>query len=300
MKVIKEYGIKKTVKKRKNINLLVPEFISTSKSLSQEIKTRMRLHSLLSELDLKSSNELNFFINESNRRRLDSKFGIKVQKLLMNSKFRSLKEANKIINDYFYRNSEVQKEREMMQKKTTENLRKSLLDVIYKIKGVYLNKKIKIHNTNTSDYNKSELSISNDFNMLSESEKLKLNTLEIEKVLNEDVAKIKKSISKYKNSLTALKIKDKNSINYLTPEEIYSERKKIKFELPNIKLLNFKKFVEPIKIIKPEKKKNIINKNKLMQYSKSVNNLICSHGEKRLENEEERDIDPNKIGRAHV
>ena len=290
MKIAKKNDIKKFYKKQKSLNLLIPELIDTSKSLSQEIKTRMKLRSMLSEFDSKASNELNFFINESNRRRLDSKFGIQIEKLLLNSKNRSLKEAYKIINDYCYRNVEIQKERETMQKKTTKNLHKNILKMIYKIKGINLNIKNK---TNSNNDIKSEVSYRSDNNILSEREKLKLDSLEIQKVLNEDVQKIKNSILKYKNSLTTLKVKDKNSLLNLTPEEIYFERKKIKFELPSIKLLNFKKYVPPIKIIKPVNKQEIINKNKLMQYSKSVNNLICTRGEKKLENEEEMDIDPN-------
>ena len=115
---------------------LVPQLITNSQGLSNEIKNRMRSNHLFSEFELKATNQFNFFIKESEKRHLGSKYGTKMDYILKASKKRGQKEAYKILNDNFYLDKELIKERKKMLKKSTNEIHDNILDTIKKIKGL--------------------------------------------------------------------------------------------------------------------------------------------------------------------
>ena len=96
---------------------LLPKLIQKSNGLSQEIKNRIKLNHIFSEFESKASNKFNFFIKESEKRYLGSKYGAKMEYILHSSKKRSNKEAYKILNDNFYLNQDLIKERKKNAKK---------------------------------------------------------------------------------------------------------------------------------------------------------------------------------------
>ena len=67
---------------KKDFNNLVPKLIEKSEDLSKEIKYRIKLNHIFSEFETKSSNQFNFFIKESEKRYLGSKYGTRIEYLL--------------------------------------------------------------------------------------------------------------------------------------------------------------------------------------------------------------------------
>ena len=94
-----------------NYSELIPKLVTNSNDLSTEIKNRIKLNHLFSEFEIKASNQFNFFIKESEKRHKGSKSGAKMDYLLKASKKRGQKEAYKILNDKFYLDKELIKER---------------------------------------------------------------------------------------------------------------------------------------------------------------------------------------------
>ena len=80
---------------KSNFHELIPKLIQKSKTLSREIKNRIKLNHIFSEFETKASNQFNFFIKESEKRYLGSKYGSKIDYLLKSSQKRGKKEANK-------------------------------------------------------------------------------------------------------------------------------------------------------------------------------------------------------------
>ena len=70
----------------KIINQMIPEAIANSKMHAKEIKKRIKLNGIFSEFENKASNELNFFLDESNRRYTKTKCGINLNTLIASTR----------------------------------------------------------------------------------------------------------------------------------------------------------------------------------------------------------------------
>ena len=122
--------------KKSNYIELVPKLISHSQGLSTELKNRIKSNHLFTEFEARSSKQFNFFIKESEKRHLGSKYGAKIDYLLKASKKRGQKEAYKILHDKFYFDKELIKERKKMLKKSTNELHENIIDTINKLRGI--------------------------------------------------------------------------------------------------------------------------------------------------------------------
>ena len=248
-----------------NYKELIPKLIQKSKSLSKELKDRIKLNHLFSEFETKVSNQFNFFIKESEKIYLYSKYGSKMEYLLKSSQKRGKKEAKKILNDNFYLDIDILNERKKMLKKSTNEVHQNITDILNKIRGV--KKFISIRNNNNL------LST----NYLSEKkEKLEKYKNEIKDVLNKEEETIAKSFDNYKYILS--KIKPCPKKNYITEEPEENENNKIKkkmfFNVPKLHLLNYTKAVSHYKTNKDIDDENRINIKKLLPYSISGKNIL--------------------------
>ena len=251
---------------------LVPQLITNSQGLSNEIKNRMRSNHLFSEFELKATNQFNFFIKESEKRHLGSKYGTKMDYILKASKKRGQKEAFKILNDNFYLDKELIKERKKMLKKSTNEIHDNILDTIKKIKGLKkVNNYWGNHSSNKSMNTRKKIMPLNE-EIILDKDKMSLDKKknEINTVFNKEEKKIKKFFDTYKTYLSKV-----DDIPYEKTEDNMTKKinNKIHFIVPKIQLLNYTKSFTSIKTKKDIDNENRINLKKLMQYSVSKKDI---------------------------
>ena len=124
----------KDIEKNRAINILVPRLIDKTKNLQKEIKSRILLNKIFSEFENKASNKLNYFIKNSRKRYNCGKFGNNIDSFLSETERDNIKEANKIINNDFYKDSEMKLEKKKMKYKSTTKLFSDINDIFEKIK----------------------------------------------------------------------------------------------------------------------------------------------------------------------
>ena len=252
---------------------LVPKLIANSKGLSNELNNRIKSNHLFSEFEIKASNQFKFFLKESEKRHLGSKYGTKMDYILRASKKRGQKEAFKILNDNFYLDKDLLKERKKMLKKSTNEIHYNITNIINKIKGV---KKVKNFwennhsNKSTKNYRKKIKPLNNDIllgkdKILFDNKKQEINTM-----FNDDEKKMKNFFDAYKTYLTNVENityeKTENNIG----KKIYN---KINFNVPQMQLLNYTKSFTHMKTKRDIDNENRINLKKLMQYSVSKKDI---------------------------
>ena len=250
-----------------NFKELIPKLIQKSNGLAQELNNRIKLNHIFSEFESKASNQFNFFIKESEKRYLGSKYGAKIEYLLKSSEKRSKKEAYKILSDHFYLNPEILKERKKMQKKSTNDFHQNITDILNRLKGI------------KNESSKKTKKMLNDgyMNSISE-EKMKRNKNEVNTILNNDEKIISKNFEYYKEFLKQIKPTPKRT--EVTDNEDNEKnnnnriKKNMNFCIPKIQLLNYKKAFSQIKTKKQEDEENRINIKKLISYSISGKNLL--------------------------
>ena len=251
---------------------LVPKIITNSQGLSNEIKNRMRSNHLFSEFDLKATNQLNFFIKESEKRHLGSKYGTKMDYILKESKKRGQKEAYKILNDNFYYDKELIKERKKMLKKSTNEIHDNILDTIKKIKGLKKVNNYWSNNKSNKSMNTRKRIMPLNEGFVPDKDKLELNKKknEINSVFDKEERKIKTFFDTYKTYLSKV-----DDIPYEKTENNMTKKinNKIHFIVPKIQLLNYTKSFTRIKTKRDIDNENRINLKKLMQYSISKKDI---------------------------
>ena len=84
------------------INKKIPEVIEYSDQYKKEMKKLMRLNNIFSEFENKATRDLDFFIDESNRRYSKSKCGINLKALISSTRKKCLDESKKILKDDSY------------------------------------------------------------------------------------------------------------------------------------------------------------------------------------------------------
>ena len=249
-----------------NIISLVPKLIRNSKGLTTELKNRIKSNHIFSEFELKASNQLNFFIKESEKRHLGSKYGTKIDYILNASKKRGQKEAYKILNDNFYLDKELAKERKKMLKKSTNEVHDNITDIIKKIKGIQSTKNFweNYSYNKAKNFRKKIKPLNDDILFFKNKKLLDIKKKEINNVFNEEEEKLNKFFTKYKNYLSEV-----NDLVTNSTEKNLSKRftQKININIPKMQLLNYTKSFPNIKTKKDIDDENRINMKKLLQYS---------------------------------
>ena len=274
--------ISKMIKKLNYIDL-VPKLISNSKGLSLEVKNRLKSNHLFNEFEIRASNQFNFFIKESEKRHLGSKYGAKIDYLLTSSRKRGQKEA--------YLDKDLIKERKKMLKKSTLEFHDNIIETINKIKGIKNTKQYWSENNKIKKY-KNKIRPLNDEALLLENKKiLEMKKTEINKVFHKEEEKLKTFFNKYKtylsemnNSFLPKTENDENSVNNIRNKTFNN---KIIFTFPKMQMLNYTKSSTNMKTKKELDEENRINLKKLMQYSmskKEIESFKDSHKKFNLTN----------------
>ena len=270
------------VNKSKALNLLIPRLIDKSNNLKKEINSRIKLNKIFSEFENKASNNFNYFISASNNRYNSSKLGNDLDTIIYNTRSKNINEANKIINDKFYSDSILEKEKQKMKYKSTSKIYKDIRDTFNMmklpletrfsrnskkeiqliLKGIDNKPQTENKNNNLEDQNEKQKQITIEDNV--KVGKRAIN-LEFERERNS----IEKTINEYLDNLNSA-----SSTNYGIISEVKSPipKKKYNFSLPKIKLMYYKKFQTPSKsiTIEEDKKPDI---RKLLPYSKLGKNI---------------------------
>ena len=286
------------VNKSKALNILIPRLIDKSNNLTKEIQSRIKLNKIFSEFENKASNNLNYFITASNHRYTSSKLGNDLDSIIYSSRPKNIKEATKIINDKFYLDTNVEKEKKKMKYKSTNKIYKDIRDTFNKMKlpletrfSKDTKKEIQLIIKGKDKKSSKEIKIDNNDKNIDEPQKQVVYDMEIinkknKNVINNEFEKeqnsIENNINNYLNSLNNIQIKDSHKSSSSSPS---SHKKNLPFKLPNIKLINYKQYQPPKrKIITEDDKKPDIRK--LLPYSKlGKNNDFINKNEESILNE---------------
>ena len=282
--------ISKMIKKLNYIDL-VPKLISNSKGLSLEVKNRLKSNHLFNEFEIRASNQFNFFIKESEKRHLGSKYGAKIDYLLTSSRKRGQKEAYKILHNKFYLDKDLIKERKKMLKKSTLEFHDNIIETINKIKGIKNTKQYWSENNKIKKYKKNIRPLNDEALLLEDKKILEMKKTEINKVFHKEEEKLKTFFNKYKtylsemnNSFLPKTENDENSVNNIRNKTFNN---KIIFTFPKMQMLNYTKSSTNMKTKKELDEENRINLKKLMQYSmskKEIESFKDSHKKFNLTN----------------
>ena len=112
--------------KHKKINLLIPQLLQQSNKYKKVFKDKNKINNIFTELELKSSSKLNFFIKESINRYKNMRLGNDLNKLIANSEKRCKTEANRILTDNFFTEQFIKQEKKNYKKYTSEKIYKNL------------------------------------------------------------------------------------------------------------------------------------------------------------------------------
>ena len=254
----------KNIKESRILNNLIPKVIDQNKQMGQEMKKRIQLNRIFNEFENKASNGLNYFINESSQRYINLKNGHNLKNLLLNSRQRNMDKVNKIFQDPFYVDLNLEKEKEKMKIYKIKDLNKNVKPILFKIKqpknvNNNINNISHEDNEHTSNYNEYMNNVSNKINLdsyrnrkkqvtfITQNSKKKLNPIQYNKELNAAIIdKDRKSLSRLFNNEENLinKSFDDYKDNILNNIDKYSnsrkQRSNMKINLPKLKLLNYK------------------------------------------------------------
>lgn len=244
----------------KIINKMIPETIDDSKLYSKEIKKRIKLNSVFSEFETKATNDLNFYIDESNRRYTKSKCGINLNTLISSTRKKCLDESIKILNDNFYNNNIIDDQREKMKFKSGKRYYKIIKNKFNIIRNPEIKRKelyiedINKMNANLDKYDDNKNSLNeiikkfkNNNRNNSVSYKIKFepnisnrikDKSKINEIINNDSKSIYESIDNYKSNLNSLRYDDEGRKKQNKDLNL-NLHKKIKFNLPKLQFLNY-------------------------------------------------------------
>jgi hypothetical protein len=267
------------VNKSKALNILIPRLISKSNILTKEIKNRIKLNKIFSEFENKASNNFNYFITASNQRYTNSKLGNDIDTIISSTRAKNINEATKIVNDKFYKDANLEIEKQKMKYKSGEKIYNEIRDTFNKMR-ITLESKFSRNTQKEID------SIINGSDKISPLQRhstirwkmntekeikpyikpksnIKLGAQSIKKEFDNDKITLDHAISQYLSEIQneCLEKTYKSSGN--SPS---SSAKKLPFKLPKIKLINYKQKNPPKKreITEEEKKPNL---RKLLPYS---------------------------------
>ena len=249
----------------KIINEKIPEVLEYSDKYRKELRKLLRLNNIFSEFENKATKDLNFYIEESNRRYSMSKCGINIKGLISSTRKKCLDESKKILNDKFYNNKIIEREKEKLKHKGNTILYKKLKGSMNIVKNPELKKKEHedLLKRNNNGIKKRENHHEFNYNRTNTEKSEKIMDI----IINEEEKSLSKSIDKYKSNLNQLKIILETSpvINRRKNSNAY---KKLNLYLPNLKFINYaakKEVKKNIDMDDPAKKADI---HKLLPYSK--------------------------------
>ena len=298
----------KDIEKNRAINILVPRLIDKTKNLQKEIKSRILLNKIFSEFENKASNKLNYFIKNSRKRYNCGKFGNNIDSFLSETERDNIKEANKIINNDFYKDSEMKLEKKKMKYKSTTKLFSDINKIFEKIKYP-LDEKFNRNSRkqiqlilNNKDIEKPKSEIQKVIiNKISPKQRniirfynQKARTTDkqvINSQLEKDQKSIQNSIDEYLNKINSqfltARINNQGHQKIQYNLESYNNRPKIKF--PKINLLNYyNQFNRPTQ---PK-----IIKRKIFLKSPDISKVLsCYKSFKKKEKKEKNSKENNKI-----
>ena len=237
--------MEKHLENGKIINKKIPEVLDYSSQYRKEMRKLIRLNNIFAEFENKASKEFNFFIDESNRRYSQSKYGADLHGVILSTRKKCLDESKKILNDDFYNNNIIRKERDKMKHKNNKILYKNLRNSMNIVKfpelinkdntmvrnGSFINKILKIGINNKKKDEKYNFNYNQ--NNLSKNEKI------LNEIINEEQNSISKSINSYKLNLVKLKDNFDNNQQIIDKKKSSSMHKKLNLLLPNLKFINY-------------------------------------------------------------
>lgn len=268
------------VNKSKALNILIPKLINKSNSLTKEIKNRIKLNKIFAEFENKASSNFNYFISASNQRYTNSKLGNDLDSIISNTRVKNINEATKIVNDKFYKDKNVEIEKQKMKYKSTEKLYNEIKNTFNKMKlpletkfSRNTQKEINLIIEGKDDGSSNNRQSTYIWRMFSNKEEKpfinpKDNVKYGKRAIKYEFEKDKNSIDNYiQNYLNDLQNENIISKTYKSSGNSPKSSKKITMSLPKIKLINYRQKNPPKKkvITEEEKKPNL---RKLLPYSR--------------------------------
>lgn len=281
--------MKLSIETDRKLNTLIPSLLKQSKSISKELKTRIKANSIFNEFEKKAQNEFNFYINDSNKRYINAKRGHDIDHYIDESEPKYKDKLKRIMSDKFYTELNLKPEKEKMKKKSTRKIYANIKGLLSSIRGSLgsgksvqniFNYKTKITNDNPVKQKKmkiNKLSTINDLSIFKKAHDDKIlflnkNKKEINNIFNFEQNNLSSSIDKYKINLSKIKIP--------SPNEEIPENKKLTIDLPHIKMLYYQHYKPKPKIEDDDIEK--VNLNKLLPYSKYGRYLLKQRSEKHV------------------
>jgi len=281
--------MKLSIETDKKLNTLIPSLLKQSKSISKELKTRIKANSIFNEFEKKAQNEFNFYINDSNKRYVNAKRGHDIDQYVDESESKYKDKLKRIMSDKFYTELNLKPEKEKMKKKSTRKIYANIKELFSNIKGNlgsgksvqnifnYKTKFITDNPTNKKKLKINKLSTINDLSVVNKAHDDKIlflnkNKKEINNIFNSEQNNLSSSIDKYKINLSKIKIP--------SPNEEFPENKKLTIDLPHIRMLYYQHYKPKPKIKDDDIEK--VNINKLLPYSKYGRYLLKQKSEKRV------------------
>ena len=286
----------------KALNILVPKLINKTENLQKEMKSRIKLNRIFSKFESRASSQLNYFITNSNKRYSCTKMGNDLKTFLINNRPKNLNKANKILNDKFYSDANLEKEKQKMKYKSTSKIYRDIKDTFDQMKipletkfGTNNKKKVKllIKSLKEEPYENEKKYINIDiYNDEEEGMKtkskinynIKENIMKdktaINSVLEKEQNSIGKSIVTYLKKINTNSGIINNDLNNTSPIPIppspVSWKKKINLDLPNIKLMNYRHYKPVKKVITNFEDKYKPDIKKLLPYTQNSKTPIKS------------------------
>ena len=260
-----------------NVNKIIPELLTLSTQHNKEILNRFTICDILSSFESRNSKEFQKFVTESNNRYKGVKSGNQIKSIVIRSKEKIKPISQRILNDKFYTQLSLDKEKKQLSHKLNTKQNKNIRKLIKNIKestNTYskserkfrdklnnkLEQKKKSHKATSKNYN-------SDMSALTEDSKLSsLSPLSFDKksrnvdtiheffekedtLLNEEIEHHKKILNEIKNCIDEEDNENKfNNTNDIEDGYYNPKVKKIKYKInfnPNIiKLLNYQKPVQ--------------------------------------------------------
>lgn len=276
------------ISKSKALNTLIPELINQSDVYTKELKKRLRLNKIFSEFENKASNQLNYFINESNHRYNGTKLGNSLETLILNSRYKNNSHANKILKDRFYTDCEIENERQKMKYKSSAKAYAEIQNTLIKMK-------LPLEDGNVGEMNQIYNSVNQSRNHLDSNEKEKKKYINVNKenvvgdknaikiIVDRDQNYINRNIDSYLDEVKSIKLEQSN-------EGFPPIKKKIDIDLPLIKFINYRQYRPPKKPKGYEEELKKVNIGKLLPYSSLGKSTYEKQNNSQEEKEKENEI----------
>ena len=280
-----------TLDSDRKINRLIPIILKENKDISKEIKSRIKINSIFNKIDKKANSEFSTFINDSNKRYANAKFGHDIENFIKSYENQNVERFNKIMNDKFFTDLDLKSEKEKLKQKSTDKMNTNIKFLISRLKTNLttgtsgkspINTNFDLKKRRINKFNKSYTENELSENKRTVEEKTLFenkNKDYISKIFDNDNCRINNSIDKYKLNLRKIKMPPLVPINNEP-----NENKKLEINFPQIKMLYYKKYIKPKT---KEKKVEKVDLYKLLPYAYEGKNIKKQNSEKKITNKPE-------------